>query len=90
MLSAAYGWPRATDDTHALARPTSRAQSANVWSDERSFLVTPSPADKSAELRILLTADMGMYAPDMARYIDGARASLRDRPSCSFLICSAC
>jgi hypothetical protein len=41
------------------------------WSAERSFSTPPAANDPSAVMRVLITADSGMYSPDNARVPNG-------------------
>lgn len=47
------------------------APQATGWSADFSFATPPHGADDAAETRFLVTADMGMYAPDNAWMPDG-------------------
>jgi 3',5'-cyclic AMP phosphodiesterase CpdA len=41
------------------------------WSPEQSFLTPPAADDAGATMRVLITADSGMYSPDFARTPNG-------------------
>lgn len=41
------------------------------WSAEKSFLTPPAADDPSATMRMLITADSGMYSPDNSRVPNG-------------------
>ena len=44
---------------------------AGGWSAERSFVTPPAANDATATMRVLITADSGMYTPDHARVPNG-------------------
>lgn len=48
-----------------------------------TFLAAPAAVSSIAETRIILSADVGQYSPDQARYPDGEGAADPGWTSCS-------